>query len=1450
MQPRWQTEVALLRAFLARFFENEVTPGSHDLKASLFWLIALLAMPGAIVPALIGLASLQPVSPGAPDPSTWGWAMVAKYQGIDVLRVISRADKTLYIGFAMVASAILSAITWSSVLPDRRDSLVLGVLPVRPASIIGAKLVAVCTYVAIVSVAMHTLASLSFGSFLAAENTAGFAVRGIAAHFVASCAASVFVCLVVVAVQGLALAIVGPRRFTRASPILQAVLVGTVVLGLVTLPMVSSSVVDSLAGHGTHARPWILNTPPLWFLGVYESVLGAPGPVLQQLAATAVAAMAIVLLVILVTYPIACRRLLLLDAVERAGFGRVGRTAVLARLVVRISGRSPETRAVAQHFLSTIGRVGQHRFVMAMALGAAAVWGLPSWMLLASSLPAAPRADLLSLPIAAMLFILAGMRICAVLPSELPAAWLFETYRPSREGIHQALERTMLALGVAPIALVSAIGYGVFWGPTVGFLHAGCTAAVGALLVQSMLWRFEPVPCAQPWAPPAGHLRKWWPLYLLAFAAVTRGLPAIETLVLTHPSWASLFIPYLLALAWWIRRHSLEPPTMRDGESAMLIATALRAGRGVGELSETPGPPSGRRAARPALAVFEAIGRQRDDDERWFDGFFTGARALGRDTRLAFRRLVSTPVFTLFAILSIGLGIGATTASYSVFRSLLWSQPAVKDLDRLAELDGTIALPRGGTRAWSWPDFVDLQSSQTSFSGFAVATPLTQVPLIGGDVAMPASGEAVNGDFFTTMGITPIAGRLIQPHDDRRDAPPVIVLGGGVWRRNFHGDTSIVGKTVTVNDRPFEVIGIAPGTFRSFDFSVLDRPSAFWVPLRTAPVTVAEDAITDERGRRRLVIRARLNGTREMEAAHAEVRAIGRRLEAAYPSSAEPSIASASWGRRWGATASEIRPKGWASQTAGLFIGAIAIVLLIACTNLANLALARGISRQYEIAVRKALGGARGRLVREQLLETVIVGAAGGLVALLSLRVLVVLCTGDVPLGPLNLLVFEPEISVSVLVACGALSLLALGIVGVWPALQLTRSPVREGLANGSGATSLRWPMHRRFVAWQVAGTVTLLLVSFVCVRALLQLRGADTGVDLDRLAVVRLSLDSRQFDGARSEEVLSAITRAVRLQSGVQALALSTGLPFGMNAGGAFALTPAERRLGDIASSERATAIAATPAIFQTLGVRILAGRGFDERDTGAQPHVAVINESSARRVFGSTNVVGRELTLWRIQRTGAPALDERLTVVGVASDTDSGRPGARDEGVVYVPLAQRPSRNVAMIVRTEGDAAATVAVLQSTVRRLAPEAVMTDVGESDAASVIGFVGSLASGLAGVALVLAMTGLYGVMTLVVSRRVREFGVRAALGAGSDRIMRLVFLDGLRPVVTGIGIGLTLAAFCRPIMQASVGLPIAPIDPVAFARVPVPLVAAALIACYVPARRAAGVEAGRALREL
>lgn len=549
---------ALTRAFLSRFFESEITTGTDDLKGSFFWLLAALAMPGLFIPWLM----------------VFDWHMIGMFQGADALREASRAEKTFYLGFSMIAAGLLTAIAWSSLLPDRRDTLILGALPVRPRTVVTAKIAALAGYIAIVAVSMHVMAGVFFGAILSTNSPFAFLLRGIIAHFLASCAASAWVALAVAAAQGLTLAIAGPQVFRRLATILQVVLVGFMALGLALLPSITSSAVHTVRGFGKQVQPWILSTPPLWFLGLYEWMLGTSEPVIVQLARTAAVALVLPALVILVAYPVAYRRLMV-SIVETGQ--RPGRRA-LARLITRFlvagAGRDGAARAAADFFVVTLARVERHRFVLAIALGVAVIWGLPGWR---SYVPAGgPQAGLLSFPLVAMMFLLVGLRIASSLPSDVRAAWLFEVHSPSRRRARQALERTMFLLGVAPVVAVSSPIYWWLWDGRVAATHAAICLALGVALIELLIWRCDGMPCGQRWNPARLDLGRRWPLHAALFLLVASGVPRFEVLLFRTSYGTSAFVATLLVIASAARYASAKHRIIPSYDDVDPVAGVLR----------------------------------------------------------------------------------------------------------------------------------------------------------------------------------------------------------------------------------------------------------------------------------------------------------------------------------------------------------------------------------------------------------------------------------------------------------------------------------------------------------------------------------------------------------------------------------------------------------------------------------------------------------------------------------------------------------------------------------------------------------------------------------------------------------------------------------------------------------------------------------------------------------
>ncbi len=507
---------ALTRAFLSRYFESEITTTTDDLKGSFFWLLAALAMPGVFIPWLM----------------VFDWHLVAMFQGADRLREASGAEKTFYLGFSMIASGLLTAIAWSSLLPDHRDTLILGTLPVKPRTVVIAKLAALAGYIAIVAVSMHAMAAFFFGAILSTNSPFLFLVRGMVAHFVAACAASAAVALWVAAAQGVTLAIVGPRLFVRLTTALQAGLVALIALGLAALPTITSSAVDTVRGFGRGMQPWILSTPPVWFLGLYEWILGTSDPRIIGLARTAGLALALPAVAIAIAYPLAYRRLMV--AVVETG-QRPGRS-VLARAsgwaLVAAAGRHPEARATADFLTSSLARVERHRFVLAIALGVAVAWGLPGWNALTPTARLEPA--LLSLPLVAMMFLLVGLRVASALPADVRAAWLFDVHSPSRSNARQALERMLFVLGVLPPVLLSAPLYWWLWGSNVAAMHAVISVALGVLLIELLIWHCDGMPCGQRWSPGRLDLGRRWPFHLAVFLIVAAVIPRVERFLFTN----------------------------------------------------------------------------------------------------------------------------------------------------------------------------------------------------------------------------------------------------------------------------------------------------------------------------------------------------------------------------------------------------------------------------------------------------------------------------------------------------------------------------------------------------------------------------------------------------------------------------------------------------------------------------------------------------------------------------------------------------------------------------------------------------------------------------------------------------------------------------------------------------------------------------------------------------
>jgi hypothetical protein len=547
-RPRERAQlVALTRAFLYRFFENEITAGSNDLRGSFLWVLSVLVPPGLCIP-FIALVK---------------WTTMNYVLGPEGVRRMAWMDKTVYVGLGMIVAGAVGTIVWSSLLVDRRDTLVLGVQPLRSRTIVAAKLLSLAFYLGILTVGMHALASCAYGLLLGNFGALSFAFRGIVAHFVASSLGSAFVFLSICGLQGLLLATLGPRLFARISPLVQLLLAVLVLESLIALPLIGGSAVRSLEADGVRplvvhmhgrtltahptngteaiARPWVTKTPPIWFLGVYETLLGSTEPRLGELARTGLLAVSGALGLVLVTYPLAYRRMAV-AAVENVDSG-MARRAYFSRVLPPSLSRDSTTRAAVQFLLATLGRVERHRFVVAMAAGLGLAFAVPITLSSLTLLdqPLSWRSvPILSVPYYVMILLAAGLRFAAVLPGDLRASWIFEVTDPDRWRSRAGLWLVMfLAAGVAPqIAFFPVMWHA--WGVWFAISNLIVGLTISASVIEVMLWRTVAVPCAEAWRPRTGHLRVWWPVYFFAFLIITNLLPALALLSVARP--LTLFI--------------------------------------------------------------------------------------------------------------------------------------------------------------------------------------------------------------------------------------------------------------------------------------------------------------------------------------------------------------------------------------------------------------------------------------------------------------------------------------------------------------------------------------------------------------------------------------------------------------------------------------------------------------------------------------------------------------------------------------------------------------------------------------------------------------------------------------------------------------------------------------------------------------------------------------------
>lgn len=798
-------------------------------------------------------------------------------------------------------------------------------------------------------------------------------------------------------------------------------------------------------------------------------------------------------------------------------------------------------------------------------------------------------------------------------------------------------------------------------------------------------------------------------------------------------------------------------------------------------------------------------------------------------------------MFTLIAVVSLALGIGANVAIFSLLREVFWKPIPIQDPDRVVVVYGTDER-LGDIELVSHENWRDLRDQNTvleGLGGYAWAT----VSVATRGEPTHVTGSLVSGNYFDVLGVSAALGRTLSPRDDvTPGAHPVVVLSHHFWSSSLGLDQDIVGRTLRINDHPFTVVGVMPPDFRGLRRGY---SAELWVPFAMNRVVIPDAAANwfDRRIGKIVTPVGRLAEGVTLGEADSNFRALGDRLAREYPESLK--------GRGFRLVpAVEAAIPTWAQTTAkngaAVLAATVGLVLLIACLNLANLLLARSRERRKEIAVRLALGVGRGRLVRQLLTESVVTSLAGGLAG-----IAVAIWTQGALLSVLGSMGWWGTFHLEVALDPGILAFLFLlsvmtGLLFGWvPAIQSSRPELVSALKGGGDAGSVQGRLGFRnvLVVAQVALSLVALVAAGLFLRSFDAARGTDPGFDADKLAVASFDVSLQGYGEEQGKQLFTQVVERIGALPGIESASLAQYGPISDYA------YQAVTREGEATDPTARTIIQANPVLpgyFETVGIAIEEGRGFQSSDRASSVPVAVVNRTLAAQLFPGEEAIGKRIVLLESETRTIT-----VEIVGIARDADYNGVGEARQPFFYLPLMQSYVANATLIVRAVGEPASVLRRVTGEMRALDPQLPLVDVRtveQAVAASMWAprFVARFLGVFGAVALALTAIGLYGVMLYAVTRRTREIGIRVALGAERRSVLALVLRQSLSLVAVGLVLGVTAALLASRLVSSM--LFVESTDPLAYLGTIGLMVAVAFAASLVPALRAMAVDPIRVLR--
>ena len=807
---------------------------------------------------------------------------------------------------------------------------------------------------------------------------------------------------------------------------------------------------------------------------------------------------------------------------------------------------------------------------------------------------------------------------------------------------------------------------------------------------------------------------------------------------------------------------------------------------------------------------------------------------LMQDLQYGVRMLLKSPGFTVIAVLTLSLGIGANTAIFSVVNAVLLRDLPFPDSDRIVTLweNNTIdGLERDDV---SPANFLDWRDRQKSFEQLAFVNPYS-LDYVGDGEPVTFRASLVSDGFFQILNATPLHGRIFAPDEYQAGNNKVVILSHGLWQQRFGSDVGVIGKKLTLDDEPMTVIGVMRSDFR---LHLFDMDEEMW-----GPQVISED-LKSQRKATYLKVIGRLRPDVTIEQARAEMSGIATNLAAEYPST----------NSGIGVTAVTLpdHVKGKWRLALLILLGAVGFVLLIACTNVANLLLARGADRERELAIRAAMGAGRGRLLRQLLTESLLIAVLGCAVGIIlanwCVHLIVAFNPGDIPR------IEEVQIDSVTLAFVTATGFLTALLFGIAPALKFSRPNLQRTLKESGHTLSpsaTRHLLRGGLVVTEIALAVVLLIGAGLLVRSFVRLINVDPGFSVDRVASLQIFIWGRYTTPDQRRVYVEETLGRIQAMPDVEAAGVTTALPIlDSSATTSVPLVIEGRPPRPSGEEPIAQQTIATSGYFPAIGVRLVRGRLFNQFDTSASLKVAIINETMAKRYWPDEDPIGKRISLRRGSR-GEPG-PISLEIAGVVTDLRQDGLDKTPRTEFFRPHSQSPSGSLIYVVRTRSDAAALIPALRESLWKTSPDQPFYSVTTmerlvSDSLKARRFNLALLGAFAGLALLLALTGVYGVMSFVTRQRTHEIGVRVALGARTLDIARLVLGHGFKLAMIGTLVG-AIAAFALTRLMTALLFGVTASDPATFAAVIVLLPAIALLACYLPARRAMKIDPLLALR--